>query len=860
MRKVIQIVLQTGEMKKEISFGRWLYNQRRSLDITRKAFADQVGCAEVTLRRIENDTLKPSKELAGILLTKLGIPENEHSQWIQFARGLTESPEQLAGHFPNKLPTNLPSQLSTFIGREKEQADVVDLVAKNRFVTLLGVGGIGKTSLSLQVGRKFLKDYPQGVWFIPLDTLNDPSLVPQTVAAVFEIREANDRSSVEILTNKLREKTALLILDNCEHVVNACAQLVTTLLTNCPNLKFLATSREMMNVAGEATYQMPSLSMPGQEEASFEKLTEYESIQLFTERASLALSSFTLTKENAQPVIDICRKVEGIPLAIELAAACVNILQVTEILNQLQSSFALLSTDNRTTVSHHQTMQASLDWSWGLLNEAEQRFMQQLAVFAGGWTLESAQAVCDGDVLGLTSALVKKSLIVVDQESGRATRYRFHEIVHQYAHEKLREAGEEATIRSLHLKYFLELSELAEPALHGSQQMEWFSHINDELGNIRVALDQASRTNLEAGLYLSGRLNHYWENIDLNEGLRWITVFVQKPESRKYPHGLAKALLAQGIILWYMQQFNAALSIAEECTALFDACGDQQGKIDGLMLKGIAMQYLEGMEQKIEIHQQALALAQSIGDDWRQALALSALGWDRRDPQQSRDKWEEAIALFRQVGDWRNLAFTLAILGYTVLSNGEMELAQKFLEESLEANQRTNDKRGLEFVLTGKSYMALMCGEYGQARAFIQEWAIIAEELGNRMGYLWARARLGDIALREGNVAEAHHILVEAVENFHKDRNKSGLAFALDKMASVHIVIDKPKHAARLMGWSDTTREEIGDPRQLLEQANVDRVISACIAKMGKVAFSDAYDEGREMTMDEAVTLALCEN
>ena len=189
-----------------------------------------------------------------------------------------------------------------------------------------------------------------------------------------------------------------------------------------------------------------------------------------------------------------------------------------------------------------------------------------------------------------------------------------------------------------------------------------------------------------------------------------------------------------------------------------------------------------------------------------------------------------------------------------------MELAQKFLEESLEANQRTNDKRGLEFVLTGKSHMALMCGEYGQARAFIQEWAIIAEELGNRMGYLWARARLGDIALREGNVAEAHHILVEAVENFQKDRNKSGLAFALDKMASVHIVIDKPKHAARLMGWSDTTREEIGDPRQLLEQANVDRVISACIAKMGKVAFSDAYDEGREMTMDEAVTLALCEN
>ena len=844
-------------MKKEPSFGRWLYDQRRSLDLTRKALAGQVGCAEVTLRRIENDTLKPSKELAGILLEKLGIPENDRSEWIQFARGLTEYPEQPVGSFSTKPLTNLPSLLTTFIGRKKEQVDVIDLVAKKRLVTLLGVGGIGKTSLSLQVGQKLLKDYPHGVWFIALEALTDPALVPQTVAAVFEIRESNDRSSIEILTNKLRGKTALLILDSCEHVVGACAQLSTTLLKNCPNLKILATSREMMNVTGEATYQMPSLSMPEQGEASFERLTEYESIQLFTERASLALSYFALTKENARTVIEICRKVDGIPLAIELAAAWVNILQVSEILEQLKSSFALLSIDHRTIASHNQTLRASLDWSWRLLSEAEQRFMRRLSVFVGSWTLESAQAICAGDVLELTSALVKKSLIRVDQESGRGTRYRFHEIVHQYARDKLLEADEEAVIRSLQLKYFLELSELVEPGLHGPQQMDWFSRINDELGNIRVVLEQASGTDLEAGLYLSGRLNLYWINFDLREGLSWTAEFVRKPESEKYPHGRAKALLTHGNILWYLQQFDVAHSTADECIALFRACGDRQGEIDGLMLKGIVMQYLEGMEQKIEFHKQALALAQSIDDIWRQAIALSALGWDRRDPRQARNNWEEAIALFRQVGDWRNLAFTLAILGYTVLSNGEIELAQKFLDESLEANQRTNDKGGLEFVLTGKSHMALMRGEYGHARAFLQEWAVLAEELGNRMGYLWACARLGDVALREGNVAEAHRILVETVESFHEDRNKSGLAFVLDKIASLYIVTDRPDSSAHLIGWSDRTRKEIGDPRPLLEQADVDRDLATCLAKMGEEAFSKVYDEGQSMTMDEAVSFAL---
>jgi predicted ATPase len=388
---------------------------------------------------MEADEYKPSSELANVLFEKLGIAESERPHWVRFARGLAGFP-LLSGPPSNKKISNLPAQLTTFIGREKEQLEVTELISKHRLVTLSGIGGIGKTRLAIQVGQRLLNDYPNGAWFIALDSLSDSALVPQTVAAIFDIREGPDRPVIEILTNVLRSKTILLILDNCEHLLDACAELINTLLTNCPNLKILAASRETLKLAGEAVYAAPSLSLPEIDNTSLEGLAESESIKLFTERATLALSSFALTKDNAKTVAAVCRRVDGIPLAIELAAARVNMLNVEEISKQLQDSFSLLASGNRITLPRHQTLQASMNWSWSLLSEAEQIFMQQLSIFAGGWTLESAQAVCDGNVLSLTDALVKKSLIVVDQRPGRGTRYRFHEIVHQYAYQKLVES------------------------------------------------------------------------------------------------------------------------------------------------------------------------------------------------------------------------------------------------------------------------------------------------------------------------------------------------------------------------------------------------------------------------------------
>jgi predicted ATPase/DNA-binding XRE family transcriptional regulator len=851
-------------MKQEISFGTWARNQRRLLDLTRQALANQVGCAEVTLRRIENDTLKPSRELALILLEKLGIPENDRQQWVQFARGLTGHPKQAVDSSPAKPLTNLLLQLSTFIGREKEQAEIIQHINKHRLVTLTGTGGVGKTRLSIKVGEQVLGDYSNGVWLLELASLKDPTLLPQTVATQLGlVTQSNDPLS-EILVNFLRTKTILLIFDNCEHLLNACSQLADTLLKNCPNVKILATSRETLGIMGELLYRVPSLGLPDMEGA-FENIREYAAMRLFEERAQLAQSDFKLTKENAASVAQICSRLDGIPLAIELAAAHMVIFSTDQLAARLNKSFDLLTGRSVTALPRQQTIRASIDWSWTLTSNPERTLLRRISVFSGGWTLEAAESICSGDgiestqVLGLMSQLVAQSLVNVNQASGREKRFHVHEAIRQYAHEKLVEAGESENIRSLHLKYYLKLSELDDPALHGIQQMEWFGLINVERGNIRVALEHALQTDLEAGLYLAGRLIRYWENYDLREGLTWTTEFVQKQESKNYPRARAIALLTQGDILWYLQQFDAGRSIAKECLALFRACGDQQGEYEGLMLMGAVLQFQEGMEEKVQVQKQALDLAISIGDTWRRARVLAALGWDQRDPEQAREYWEEAIILFRQLGDWRSLVHTLGILSFTLLSNGDVESAKKFQDEALEANQHTNDKWGMEFVLTGKSHIALMQGNYEQARAFLQKNLDFLKEVGNRMGYLWGYARLGYVALREGNVAEAHHILIEVIGSFHKDKNKNGLAFSLEKMASLYVVLDKPEDAARLIGWSDRTRKALGEPRPRREQIDLDRDIASISAKTGNGTFEKYHKEGMAMTIEEAVALAVKE-
>jgi non-specific serine/threonine protein kinase len=755
---------------------------------------------------------------------------------------------------------NLPLQLSTFIGREKEQGEILKLIARHRLVTLTGTGGIGKTRLASQVGRNLLKDYLDGIWFIALESLTDPALVPQTVASVFNLQEQADRSLMEKLTEFLREKKALLILDNCEHLLEACIQLVTTLLRTCAHLKILVTSRETLSLPGEAIYFMPALSLP-ERELVIEKLAEYESIRLFTERAGLALSSFSLTEENAQTVVEICRKVDGIPLAIELAAARVNILQVDEILKQLDESLALLASDSKVILPRQQTLEASMDWSWGLLTEAEQTFLRQLSAFAGGWTLESAQLVCDCNAplgsVGLTNALVKKSLIMVEQEAGRETRYRFHEIVRQYVHEKFVEADEDQEIHTRHLAYFLSLSEQAELALRGPTRVAWMDRLHDERNNLRAALRWAEQTDLEAGLLLSGRLLRYWESADLREGIQWLEAFLHKSESKEFPLARAAALLTYGWLLTWLQQFTLARTVTEESLRLFRAAGEREGEVDAIVSLANIDQFTDAVESGTRLLHEAFALARELDDKWRQGVVLGFLGWDPRDVGQRFRYWEQAIQLYREVGDQISLANLLSLLAQFRILNGDLEIGEKYLEESMRLWQSNKRANVWEHPKVVKSMILVLRGEYEQAYTVLQGALLSAQETGNRMSQLWLRARLGYVALHAGKLVEAHDLFRETLLDFHRDGYTIGAVFTLEGIATLLIATGKPEKAARLIGCADATREKIPDRRPVIEEADMYRNMAAILSRIGPTGFEVAYDEGRSLRLEEAVADAL---
>lgn len=844
---------------------------RRRQELSQRELALRVQYSDSQISRIEQNQRVPDEAT----LTALFVPAlhlEREPEWT--ARLLELAGQARRGELPEPRETsnptsknNLPAFLTTFIGREKAQAEIIEQIGKHRLVTLTGSGGVGKTRLAVQVGEQVSGAYADGVWLVELASLSDPTLLPQRVASVLGIVTQSATSSfTELLIGFLRGKAVLLILDNCEHLVESCATLIDTLVKSCPQLRVLATSREALGIPGEIQYHLPSLALPDIQ-PTLEAIESYESVRLFQERARLAQPDFKLTAENALAVAQICTRLDGIPLAIELAAARVTILSAAEIAARLDDRFNLLTGGSRTALPRQQTMRASIDWSWDLISEPERTLLSRLTVFAGGWTLEAAEAVCSAEgvdswqVSELLSRLVAKSLVMVSRVPGRARRFHLHETIKQYAHgkwsNKANEASEQENVKSRHLNYFMKFVRLAEPALHGPQQLEWYDRLTDEHANLRAALKHASESDLETGMYLAGELLEHWYAFDVREGLRMTTNLIQAPGAAAFPHACAKARLTRGDILWNMQQFAAARAAAQESLEVFRAYGDKEGECDSLMSLGRALQFLEGMEARTECHKQALTLARSLGDVWRQAYALSMLGWDQRDPHQGRANWEEAIALLRQCGDWFLLARTLGVLGFTILSNGEIESAEKLLDEASEVNQQSHDRTGVEFILTGKSQLALLRGEYAQARALLQQNCDMQKEVGNRMGYLWGCARLANVALHKGNLPLAHQMLADVIQDFQTDRNKNGLAFALEKMASLYLAEQNPEPAPTLIGWCDATRIEIGDPRQRLQQDELDQTIAALIAALGAAAYQEAYVSGSKMTLEEAVQYAL---
>jgi len=578
---------------------------------------------------------------------------------------------------------NLPIPVSTFIGREKEIIAVRQLISENRLVTLTGTGGSGKTRLALKVARDFLEKFKDRVWFIELASLNDPSLISQKITSTLNIREQSNQPLLDSLVYSLSINPSLLVLDNCEHVIEACAKISEILLQKCADLKILATSREGLGITGEVTWLVPPLSLPemlpwksptGAQEA-FNEYQKSESVQLFIARARANSPEFKLTTNNTAWVAEICRRLDGMPLAIELAAARVRTLSIKQIAERLDDRFNLLTGGSRTAPDRHQTLAATIDWSYALLSGGEQKLLQRFSVFSGGGTLEAIESGCKGEdlknseVLGLLSKLVDKSLVIADQRSDKM-RYFLLETIREFALERLAESNEMEFSKDRHLDYYLQFAEEAEPKIKGPNQLIWYERLKMEHDNLRAALDWAlDSKNAKAGLRLAGSLGFFWLTHGyISEGKGWME------KALKQKHAAPTALIANalkflGIMLIQSEGKNLdrAGQLLVESQDLYQEMDDKRGLADVLNIRGIHAILKQEYAEAKQFLNESLALRREIGDTWGIANTLqnfAPIALQEHQYDRAKVYAEETITWFERSGDQRGVARNLMDLAY----------------------------------------------------------------------------------------------------------------------------------------------------------------------------------------------------
>jgi len=683
----------------------------------------------------------------------------------------------------DSLPNNLPRQLSSFIGREREIEEVKHLLSSSPLVTLTGTGGCGKTRLALQVAAEVLEQHPAGVWLVELAPLSDPNLVVQTVATTLGLREAPGQPLLQTLIDYIQPRTLLLVLDNCEHLIQACATLTQALLQACPNLSILATSREGLRISGESTYRVPSLlppdpsKLPAEEKDLAAIVLEYDAAVLFVERAGKQLPSFALTKQNAPAVASVCYRLDGIPLAIELAAARVRSLSVQEINTRLENRFRLLTGGSRTALPRQQTMQATVDWSYELLSEQERLLLGRLSVFAGGWTLEAAEAVCSDDkiedfeVLDLLTCLVDKSLVIAEEREGKS-RYRLLETIREYGLQRLQERGQEATWRSRHLEFFLALAKEAETKLTGAEQAEWLKRLQEEHDNLRSALKlcQQDQESNEAGMRLAGNIWRFWEIRGyLSEGREHLQAALEQ-EGREHKTRLrGKALYATGVLAWRQGDYAVARAMQDECLGISRELGDKRGIAASLSNLGAVAKDQCDYAAARALYEESLAIHRELGNKKGIAVLLNNLGTVAReqgDYAVARAQFEESLAIERELGDKLGIASSLNNLGNVAHDQGDYAVVRAMREESLGISRELGDKWGIAYSLGYLGSMAARQGDYGAARALIEESLAIFQELGDKQGIALSLGNLGNVANDQGDYVAARTLHAESLGIF----------------------------------------------------------------------------------------------
>lgn len=782
------------------SFGYWLRLKRKTLDLTREGLAGRVGCSAGTIQKLEEEERRPSVQMAQRLAEIFNIPPNEQWAFLRFARGelhswIAETQEEAPWNASAKLPpSNLPIMVTSLIGREKEIGQVRNYLLSPdvHLITLIGPPGIGKTRLSIESARTALPDFPHGVFFVPLASLDSPNLIPVMVAQAMGYIGAGHASSIEQLKEGIGNKHLLIVLDNCEHLIEDVASLASSLLSVCPRLKILATSRESLRVPGEWQYSVPALDVPAldspNEDSSvdMDAVLNFPALTLFAERARAVRPNFAIDADNVKAISAICRQLDGLPLAIELVAARMRLITPQALSERLQDEFLFSADGMRGILTRQKSLNNAIDWSYELLSEEEQELFSYLSVFSGGFTLEAAETIfsqilTETTVSALIASLFDKSLLQRSFDSSIEARYAMLATIQEFARQRLQETGQGAKIRNGHLAYFLDFAGQGDHMLRGPDQSDWLNRLTTMHDNLRVALDWAIETGqTEKALQLAQNLWWFWsKRSEFNEGRQWLGRVLAMPDAPLFSELYAQILTQLAHHTCLQMGAKEARPFVEQALAIVRAHSSQQTLANTLMVFGIVLTYEENFSVAQSTLEESTSLFREIQDEWGYAVAVMCLGFSayRKDDQANALKLsEEALTAFRKLGD---------------------------------------------------TYFQSVC----------------LYEMGN-------------LQAKQGDLARGLLNLRESLTLSRKLGSKYESAAGLWRLAEAEQRADKPERAVRLYLSAKNVYDSIGawqqDDNQKLEE-----YLAACRASLGELAFEDAMEQGRAMTMKQAINYAL---
>lgn len=797
-------------------------------------------------------------------------------------------------------PNNLPAQLTSFVGREKELADIQRLLLDTHILTLIGPGGTGKTRLSIQAASALLDRFPDGLWLVELALILDPRLVPRTTAMTIGLCDEPQRPVIDMLCDYLREKKMLIILDNCEHLVDACAQMADRILHAAPDVRILASSREALGIGGEVTYRVPSLRLPDLGHLPpVESLSQYEAVKLFIHRVKSTVPNFFVTNENAPAVAQICYRLDGIPLAIELAAAKMRVLGVEQIAKRLDDRFRLLTGGSRTALERHQTLRAAIDWSYNLLPPAEQALFRRLSVFIGGWTLEAAESVCSDEalngagVLEILEQLINKSLVLMEEMRGEM-RYRMLETMRQYANEKLVESGESDSIRDRHLEYFLNLTETVEPHLIRPEQLDWLAKLDADYENVRLALEWAlNNESAEPSLRFCAALGWFWSVRGYwLEGTKWLDRALSKPsqQSKNKKFFRVRALYQDAALANWLDNLERMKSSANGSLTLAQEISERRDIAIARFYVGWSFDRGYDYDHAIPLMKESLKDFKQMNDLYWESVVYRWLGniLMKRGDIQYEEKVSHHLELARKAGERQNLAEALSNWVYHLFATNRLDEAAKYAEEARTlARQIRIHPDELDKYYAHRAWLR---GDYNETREILIEVRERSYALGDRNLGSLASADLGFLALQEGDLSQAHIYLEEALAIAREVGNKESIATRLAELGNTFYLEGKMKEFKQNYRESCLLGKELGmlskrgllglvlnsihhrkpessaqilgaiynslPPTHPLWKPLYDRPETHAREVLGDSTFNATFTKGQELSLDQALELA----